>query len=68
METAQVAVLGALSKERFQSEVTMNFDPRWSDAPRDRYDYGLRAEAFAAVGFSEPRGSDHPQGQRTTPT
>ena len=27
----------------------MDFDPRWSDDPRDRDDYGLRAEAFAAV-------------------
>ena len=30
----------------------MDFDPRWSDDPRERDDYGLRAEAFAAVGSS----------------
>ena len=44
------SVLCALSQELFKSEVSMDFDPRWSDDPRERDDYGLRAEAFAAVG------------------
>ena len=28
----------------------MDFDPRWSDYPRERDDYGLRAEALAKAG------------------
>ena len=44
------SILCALSEELFQSEVSMDFDPRWSDDPRERDDYGLRAEAFAPVG------------------
>ena len=51
------AILSPLSKEHFQSEVTMDFDPRWRDDPRDRDDYGLRAEALAKAGRELSQGS-----------
>jgi len=35
----------------------MDFDPRWSDDPRDRDDYGLRSEALAKEGRELSQGS-----------
>lgn len=35
----------------------MDFDPRWSDDPRDRDDSGLRAEALAKAGRELSLGS-----------
>jgi hypothetical protein len=35
----------------------MDFDPRWPDDPRDRDDYGLRAEALAKAGRELSLGS-----------
>ena len=40
LETVRVAPFCARSDEPLQSEVSMDFDPRWSDDPRDRDDYG----------------------------
>ena len=35
----------------------MDFDPRWTDDPRERDDYGLRAEALAKAGRELSQGS-----------
>ena len=49
------AILCALSDELFQSEVSMDFDPRWSDDPRDRDDYGRELSQGSRGGLSNPR-------------
>jgi hypothetical protein len=35
----------------------MDFEPRWTDDPRDRDNYGLRAEALAKAGRELSQGS-----------
>ena len=55
METVRVAPFCARSDEPFQSEVFMDFDPRWSDNPRDRDDYGRELSQGSRGGLSNPR-------------
>ena len=48
------AILGTLSPELFQLEVSMDFDPRWPDDPRDRDDYGRELSQGSRGGLSNP--------------
>ena len=49
------ANLSALSDELFQPEVSVNFDPRWSDNPRDRDDRDRELSQGSRGGLSNPR-------------
>jgi hypothetical protein len=49
------AILFTLSHELFQSEVSMDFDPRWGDDPRDREDRGREPSQGSRGGLSDPR-------------
>jgi hypothetical protein len=40
----------------FQLEVSMDFDPRWPDDPRDRVDRGRELSQGSRGGLSNPRG------------
>jgi hypothetical protein len=49
------AILSSCSHQHFQSEVSMDFDPRWTDDPRDRDDDGRELSRGSRGGLSNPR-------------
>ncbi len=49
------AILCVLSHELFQSGVSMDFDPRWTDDARDRDDRGRELSQGSRGGLSNPR-------------
>ena len=55
LERRLAAMSCGFSHELFQSEVFMDFDPRWPDDPRDRDDYGREPSQGSRGGLSNPR-------------
>jgi hypothetical protein len=49
------AILSPSSHEHFHSEVSMDFDPRWPDDPRDRDDRHRELSQGSRGGLSNPR-------------
>jgi hypothetical protein len=47
--------LSVIANSSFQSEVSMDFDPRWGDDPRDRDDRGRELSHCSRGGLSNPR-------------
>ena len=49
------AILVPCSHEHFRQEASMDFDPRWTDDPRDRDDRDRKLSRGSRGGLSNPR-------------